>query len=687
MLKFPRRRGYQKFKVKGSGEIETDEVFLDAIVQKKQSAKDIGYGRIETALSRKTFVILFGLFVFVTAGFLLRAFYFQVIDFSVYAEKAERNRYISSNIDSQRGIIYDRNFNQLVSNNQTFNLICEYSSLPAESDILDREIMELSKIMAVSAEEIKNRIEEKRGKNPTAVIFDNLDKDADRDKIIVLETKMEILPGFKIEKNSTRIYNDAEYFSLLLGFVSRDSKSGQLGIEQQYDEYLKETPGILERDRGSDNEEEKIVKPAKPGNNILLNIDAGLQKKIGELLKEDVLAYGAKSGAVVAIDPKTGGVLALNSYPSFDSNIFSKAVTEEEYNDLMSNSGISFYNRTIAGEYPIGSTIKPLIASAALEENVITASKTIDCAGGLQLKDGTFKKDWTTHGPTDLTKAISESCDTYFYIVGGGYQGFTGLGVDRIDKYLAEFGLGKTTGIDLAGEKAGFVPSADWKQEETGVSWYPGDTYNMSIGQGYLKVTPLQLAMATVAIANGGKLLEPQIVNSVLDENNNVIKKFEPAVINSNFIASQYLEEVRQGMRQTVLSPAGTARGLQSMPVTSAAKTGTAQTGKADVYHNLITLFAPYEDPQIVITIVIESVPNQTGVANLLSRQIMQYYFGDRLQEEAAKQAAENGQDNGAVIENQGDTIDNGSENPAIINGEQTQGDNGILPDGEPISD
>ncbi|MFA5013636.1 MAG: penicillin-binding protein 2 [Candidatus Paceibacterota bacterium] len=686
-----RQHGYPKFRVRRGGEIETDEVFLDAAIQKKQRSKNIGYGKIETALSKKTFVILFSCIVFTITAFFAFAFYFQVIEHDVYAQKSERNRYISSNIDSQRGIIYDRNHIQLVSNDQTFNLVCEYAALPEEKDIFDREVMELAKIMGVTSEEISNRIEEKKKKgNPSDAIFEDLDKEADKDKIIVLETKMDILPGFSIEKNSTRIYNNAENFSLLLGFVSRDSKSGQLGIEKDYNDYLKETPGILERERSSSDGtvEEKIVKAAEPGNNLLLNIDGDLQNKISQFLKEDVDQYNARAGSVVVTDPNTGEILSLASYPSFDSNIFSKALSEEEYNKLMASSTTSFYNRAIAGEYPIGSTIKPLLAAAALQENVITADKVIDCAGGLRLKDGTFKKDWTTHGATNMTKAIAESCDTYFYIVGGGYQGFDGLGIDRIDNYLADFGFGKETGIDLSGESAGFVPSAEWKQEEIGTSWYPGDTYNISIGQGYLGVTPLQLAMATAAVANGGTLFKPQIVNSVLDKNNNVIKKFEPVVVKDDFIGSRYLEQVRQGMRQTVLSSAGTARGMQSMPVTSAAKTGTAQTSKADTYHNLITLFAPYDNPQVVITILIESVPHETGVANLLARQITQYYFADRLKqaEEASKpieQTTENIDANNPEITPLPDaTLP--EDQPAINTEDQPDG---TLPDGEPPSD
>lgn len=626
MLNFRRGNGYQKFKVKRTGHnIETEDIFLDAAIEKKQQRlKSSGYGRIETALSSKTLSLVFTFFIVTILVFLGLSLYYQTFEYRAFAVKSERNRYISSNINAERGVIYDRNLKQLVSNQQTFSLICDYTKLPQNQDLLNKEIGDISKIIGNTPEEVKQVMQDKQKKGSnTAVLYENIDLN----KIIVLETKLDDLIGFSVEKETTRNYANADDFSLLLGFVSRDSKTGQLGLEKQYNDYLKETPGIFEKVKADDGSNKEIMlKAPEPGNNLLLNIDMDLQRNIAEFLKIDLAQFKAKAGTVVVTDPNTGGILSLVSLPSFDSNVFSRTLSTDEYNKMMESS--SFYNRAIAGEYPIGSTIKPMIASAALQEGVITASTIInDNNGGIQLSDGTFKKDWSTHGAVDLNKAIAESCDTYFYLVGGGYQGFKGLGIDRIDSYLNSFGLGKETGIDILGETSGFIPTSDWKEQKYNTSWYPGDTYNISIGQGYMRATPLQLAMATAAIANGGTLYKPQILNSVLDKNNNPITKFDPQVAGKIPVDSEYLSEVRTAMRQTVLSDQGTARGLQWMPTTSAAKTGTAQTSRADTYHNLITLFAPYDHPQVVITIIIESVPHETGVANLLARQIMSYYF------------------------------------------------------------
>ncbi len=361
-----------------------------------------------------------------------------------------------------------------------------------------------------------------------------------------------------------------------------------------------------------------------------MNIDYGLQEKIAEYLGGAVKDYGAKGGSAVAVNPETGEVLAMVSVPSFDNNIFSESLSNKEYNDLVNNPNVSFYNRAVSGEYPIGSTIKPFIAVAALEQGIITPEQEIYCPAEIELKDGTVKKDWAFHGWTDLKKAIAESVDTYFYMVGGGYKDFVGLGIAKIEPYLEKFGFGKKTGIDLPQEGMGLVPDPGWKQTKTGISWYPGDTYNISIGQGYFKATPLQLTMATSSIANGGKLMKPELVKSITDDNNKTIKSFEPEVVSSNFVSASAVDSVRGAMRETVLSSAGTARSLQYLPVSSAAKTGTAQTGKAEVYHNWISVFAPYDSPQIVLTVMVESVPGNTGLANLVARETLGYYFGDK---------------------------------------------------------
>jgi penicillin-binding protein 2 len=473
----------------------------------------------------------------------------------------------------------------------------------------------------------------------------SLVRDIDKDKVIVLKTKEEDLTGFNIVAKKSREYLNGYNFASVLGYVSGDDSTGQSGIEKQYNDVLKEIPGEINREKDVHGNmvKEEVIKPAESGNNLVLNIDYDLQEKAAEFLAEAVYGYNAKGGAVVAVNPQTGEVLSLISMPSFDNNIFSKDLTKKEFNDLLKDPKVSFYNRATSGEYPTGSTLKPMIAVAALEQSIITPDKEIYCEGGLELNDGTFKKDWATHGWTNLKKAIAESCDVFFYMVGGGYKNFNGLGIAKIEKYLEKFGFGSKTNIDMPEESVGLVPDAEWKEQKTGTVWYPGDTYNISIGQGYFKATPLQLTMAISSIANGGKLMKPQVVKNVLNNDNETIKTYEPEVVSKDFVSLSSIESVREGMRETVLSSAGTARSLQYLPVTSAAKTGTAQTGKNEIYHNWITVFAPYENPEIVLTIIVESVPKNTGLANLVARETLGYYFGEKQMEQNTEEILNEG--------------------------------------------
>jgi len=627
-----RSDGYRKFRInRGSSDIETDDIFLDALAHKK----DRGAYTMETALSQKIFHLVMAFFFVVILMLLIRCFSFQVIDYQAYAEKAEKNKFLSSEVEAQRGIIYDRNFKQLVSNTQTFDLVCNIYNLPKDEFEQEKQLREVSRIMDIAYDDLKNDIAEM--KKAGEIEFD-VARDLEKEKVIVLKTKEEELTGFEIVKKKKREYLNGYDFAHILGYVSGDASVGEAGVEKQYDEALKEIPGEINREKDvyGNLVKEEIVKPSESGNNLLLNIDYDLQEKAAYFLSAAVDGYSAKGGSVVAINPQTGEVLAMVSYPSYDNNIFSRDLTSKEFNELLNSSKTSFFNRSISGEYPIGSTIKPFIGVAALEQSIVTADKEIYCEGGIELNDGTIKKDWATHGWTNLKKAIAESCDTFFYMVGGGYKNFNGLGIAKLSKYLEKFGFGSATNIDLPEEKIGLVPDAEWKEEQTGLNWYPGDTYNTSIGQGYFKSTPLQLAVATSSIANGGKLMEPQVVKSILDNNNQTIQTFEPKVISEDFVSSSAIATVREGMRETVLSSAGTARSLQYLPVTSAAKTGTAQTGKNEIYHNWISVFAPYEEPEIVLVVLVESVPKNTGLANLVSREILGYYFGERTQVENA---------------------------------------------------
>jgi len=619
-----------------SRDIETDDLFLDALAKKK----DKNYEMIETALSDRNFKIMFSVFCLTIFSLLFYSFYFQVVKHEYFSERADKNKIAFKEIDAQRGIIYDRNMNQLVSNIQSFDLVCNIDSFSKDEIVKEREIFEAAKILGVSLEELKKTIEEKKNKKEFVVFYD-----LDKDKVIVFKARANDFSGFSIKKNQRRQYEYGEYFSNVIGYVSKAESKGSSGIEESYEKDLKEIEGIIEKEKDVYGKiiKEETIRPPESGNNIILNINMDLQKKTAEVLSSVIKDTDAKSGTVIAMNPNTGEILTMITLPSYDNNIFSKNLTNEEYQKMLKDPEVSFFNSAIAGEYAIGSTIKPVIAAAALKEEIIDPDKNIYCEGGIKLGDGTIKNDWKAHGYVNLNKAIAESCDVYFYTIGGGYGDIKGLGINKIIDYLELFGFGEKTGIDISGETDGFIPTPEWKKQKTGLSWYPGDTYNISIGQGYLKATPLQLAIATSAIANGGKIIKPQLVKSIIDKDNNVVKEYSTEILKENIMDSNILARVREAMRETILSPQGTAHSLSYYSFTSAGKTGTAETSKKESYHSLMVAFAPYENPEIVVSAIIENVAYEKLFINVIVRQVLDYYFnGNKEQQELEEEISPN---------------------------------------------
>jgi penicillin-binding protein 2 len=328
--------------------------------------------------------------------------------------------------------------------------------------------------------------------------------------------------------------------------------------------------------------------------------------------------------------------------PSFDNNLFSKGISEEEWEKLQKDPKNPLLNRATSGQYLLGSTVKPFIALAALEERIISPNKKIDCQGKIEIPhrynpEITYQfKDWTIHGLTDVKKAIAESCNVFFYTIGGGYKDQEGLGPSRIKKYLEIFGFGKSVDADfpIPSFAKGLIGDPEWKKEKFGEGWWDGDTYNLSIGQGYILTTPLQVARAYAAIANGGKLLKPKFVKEIVDEEKNVIEVIQPEIEKEIPINQKNFQIVREGMRWAVTgenSPHASCIALKDLPVTTAAKTGTAQVPKKDCedcYNIWISVFAPYEDPKIVLTIMLEDVKGRLSqVVVPVAREVLNWYF------------------------------------------------------------
>lgn len=634
-------------------DIEPHEVLLDKLAKKKEEELGISEKKLETPISLRVFKLFF-LFSFLIFFILFfRALQLNIVEGENWKKLSQENKFIINKIKAERGVIYDRNLNQLVFNRLSFDLICNKNRLPSQNDEREKILNEVSQILKIKLEEIKKIIFE----NPESIV--SVFKNLDFQTLIILETKIKELPGFEILENPIREYPFGEETSHLIGYLGKITQEelneepkyysifdniGREGIEKSYERILRKNPGELkiERDAKGNIISKKIISNPTPGKSLVLYLDLDLQKKITEELKKKIKEIRAKGGAAVVLDPNSGGVMALVSLPSFDNNLFSKGIPQLEWEKLQKDPLKPLLNRATSGQYLLGSTIKPFIAIAALEENIISPQKKINCQGQIEVPHQynpeiiyTFK-DWTIHGPTDIRKAIAESCNVFFYTIGGGYKEQKGLGPSKIKKYLDLFGLGKIPQIDLFVPEwaRGNLPDPEWKKKTLGESWVDGDTYNLSIGQGYILATPLQIAVAYSAIANGGKLLAPRVVQKIVDSEKNIIEEIPSKVINENFINPQNIEIVKEGMRWAVTgqnSPQASAIALNDLPVTVAAKTGTAQVFRKDCqncYNIWISLFAPYENPKIVLTIVLEDVPGRLSqVVVPVAKEILNWYF------------------------------------------------------------
>jgi len=650
----------KKVKLAFKEDIEPHEILLDKLAQKKEEELGISEKKFEVPLLKK---ILEGFLIFAFILILIlfaKTLQLQIIQKDKFLALAEENKFIFYQIQAARGVIYDRNFNQLVSNLPSFDLVCKKSDLPEEEAERIKVLQEISQITKKNLDELEEKIKECQ---------DPIAENLDHQTLIILETKIGQLPGFRIIQNPIRKYRDGENFSHLIGFTGKiraeELKAesefysitdyiGRDGIEKSYEEILRKNPGKLkvERDALGNIISKEIIQLPESGKSLVLWLDSELQKKIIEELEKKLQGLGLEKAAAVALDPKTGGVMSLVSLPKFDNNLFQKGADPKELKNLLDDplKLQPLFNRAIAGQYLLGSTIKPLIASAALEEKIISANKKINDDRGFievphryESEKSTKFHDWTVHGWTDLRKAIAESCNVYFYTVGGGYGDQEGLGPSRIKKYLQLFGLGQISSIDLPIQEwaTGLVPDPEWKKEYfkdfPERFWWDGDTYNLSIGQGFILATPLQVATAFLAIANGGKLFQPHVVWKIVDTSAGsvkIIEEIQPKIIGDNFIDPKNLQTVREGMRWAVTgqnSPQASAVLLNTLPVPVAAKTGTAQVdrkGCEDCYNIWITVFAPYEDPEIVLTIVLEDVKGlRSQVVVPVAKEILNWYF------------------------------------------------------------
>jgi len=549
-------------------------------------------------------LILGGIKFVLLSSIASRYYYLQAVKGSKYSTLSEKNRVKIAVLPPIRGKILDRNGLEIASNTTHFKLGVDSISIKELNSIIPRVEKVIGKGIGVTPEEIKKLLKKR---NPNDYLF--LKENMPWEEVVKLTEQDYDITGIEIIQATHRNYENGEAFAHITGYIgsiaegdlktldipnSNQIRIGKSGIEKQYDKMLLGSPGYrrTEVDVKGKYVRTLSVDNTIAGQNLPLTIDADLQNFIHKLM-----TYKGIDGAVVVIDVENGDVLALHSTPSFDPNEFVDGVSKDYWNRIIKQPSFPLLNNAITSRYPPGSTFKIVTALAALEAGV-DPRRTVHCSGYFNFGSRTFKCWKTTgHGSVNLTTAIAQSCNPYFYTI--GHQ----IGINKIAEIGRKLGLGAKTGIDLNAESEGIMPDHAWKKKRFKQDWYPGDTINASIGQGYLLVTPLQLAVATARIASG-KMINPHLTAR---------EGYVPEPLN---ISEHSLELVRLGMQMSVNSPIGvvTSKQVSYGDFIVCGKTGTAQVasmkfkhlGKQFKHHALFTSFAPYDNPRYAVTVVVE---------------------------------------------------------------------------------
>lgn len=582
-----------------------------------------------------------------------RLVHLQIMQGSNYRALADGNRLRERIVLAPRGFITDAFGNKLAQNTVSFRLVAIPLDLP--KDGLDVEVANLASMMGLQPADIQAIIAkaDRRSFEPVTIV-----QDITKEQSILFATRSTEFIGFQVNTTPIREYIDPEMFSHVLGYAglisddelkenatqkySQSDYIGKTGIELQYESWLRGKNGFDQIEVDASGKVIKTLGTVDPvaGNTVELSIDKELQEK----LYAELSSKGTK-GAAIAMDSKTGHVLALVSTPGYNNNLFAHGIKQDEYQALLGDKNLPLFNRAISGTYPPGSTIKLVGALAALQEGVVTENTVITDKGVLVIPNQYDSRisynfyGWKRGGLGAMTvrSAIAESSDIYFYIASGGHPSspIKGLGAERLAEYYRRFGMGSTTGIDLHGEKPGVVADPSWKasfykNDPLLGKWYLGDTYHIGIGQGDMLVTPLQVAMWTATIANNGLGMKPQLLQKVITQDGKTITEAKPEPFIHAGVSEKNMRIVQEGMRQTVLS--GSGRALASLPMSAAGKTGTSQFDGSDPSrtHAWFTSYAPFEDPQIVITVLVEAGGEGHVAAVPVAKNTLQWWAEHR---------------------------------------------------------
>lgn len=594
------------------------------------------------------------LLLLLLAGLLAsRIVYLQLYKHDYYQTRSQDNQMRNEVISPVRGLIYDRNGELLATNKPTYRLEITPEQVPGD---LKTTLYRLAQIVDIDDEDKKRFYKQKKltpGFRSTPILMS-----LSEEEIARFEVNRDRFPGVRIKAGLTREYPYSYYTAPVVGYVSSltredldkvdrkryqgASRIGKMGVERFYESMLHGRPGArqMETNAAGRTLRELGIIPAVPGSDLELSIDSKLQKYAYN-------ALGDYNGAVVAMDPRNGEVLALVNNPSFDTNLFVDGISHDDYTRLLNNSNRPLYSRSLQGQYPPASTFKPFVALAALENDAIDPVKKVYCPGYITLPGSNHRyRDWkrSGHGWLNLRQGIERSSDVYFYKLS------LNLGIDNIHRYGRMFGFGNKTDIDLTGEMSGVMPSRDWKQANRHLPWYHGDTLITAIGQGFVSATPLQLAQATSIIAQRGKAFKPHVLKSWTDPDSGKTKHYKPQELPGIKLKDKrHWDRIIDGMQSVINSPFGTAHLHvgQDLKYPIAGKSGSAQVAglpqsghQSDAHdvprhlrdHALFIAFAPVDKPRIAVAVIVEHGVGGSSVAGPIARNVIDRYL-DSLQD------------------------------------------------------
>jgi penicillin-binding protein 2 len=569
---------------------------------------------------------------------LMRLWYLQIIKVDDYRAMSENNRLRFLPVAASRGALMDRNGTVMVNNRPSFSL----AIIPQEVKDVEGMLERLSLLLKLDRAEMAERWEKAKGRARyyPIVIATNIS----REQVEILEENRLWLPGVEVSMKPIREYAFKNSAAHLVGYIAEVSDKeledkayadynpgdyvGKNGIEKAWEQELHGDDGGRQLEVDSRGRVLRVLAESSPtvGNSLVLTIDSRLQR-------EAEVAFGVQAGAAVVMDVNNGEVLAFVSSPTFDPSLFAGRIPVDIWKGYLEDKRHPLENKALSGQYPPGSTFKMLTALAGLEAGVINESTTVTCNGAYELGGNKFRC-WSKsgHGGVNLRKSLKESCDVYYYQLGEK------LGVDRIAAMAERFLLGHELGIGLQGEKKGLIPTVAWKVKRFGKRWYPGETLPVAIGQGYVLMTPIQLASMMATVANEGTIYRPHLVKRVVDPDGKMVREFGSEVLGKTGVSQASFKKVKQGLFAVVNDPGGTGANARLWDVKVAGKTGTSQVvklgedrKKAVMYqhkdHGLFVAFAPFDKPEIAVAVVVEHGGGGGAVAAPIAGRILRSYF------------------------------------------------------------